>query len=326
MRNNIFLTLILVLLVSCKDKSSNQEKFLLDSSGNINNVSVVMDNDIWNGQIGDAVRNVLTTSIYGLPQDEPMFTLSQIPPSVFSGFVTKNRTILKIEVNKPKALNIADNVYAKPQKVITISGTTRQEIVDVLNENANDIITIFRDMELAERTRQMAKAPHNFTGVKEKLDLTLQFASIYSIATETDNFFWFKKDITTGTTNLLIYELPYNTITRNDSIVNQIIRVRDSIGKTHIEGVLENTYMVTENSYAPFIKETILDNKPAFETKGIWDLKNGFMGGPFINYAVEDKAHNRWIVIEGFVFAPSVEKRDYMLEMEAIIKSLKIDD
>jgi len=48
------------------------------------------------------------------------------------------------------------------------------------------------------------------------------------------------------------------------------------------------------------------------------------MSGPFINYAIEDKTNNRWVIIEGFVFAPSVEKRDYMLELEAIIKSIKI--
>ena len=47
------------------------------------------------------------------------------------------------------------------------------------------------------------------------------------------------------------------------------------------------------------------------------------MSGPFVNYAVEDKKNNRWVILEGFVFAPSVEKRDYMFELEAIIQSVK---
>jgi len=82
--------------------------------------------------------------------------------------------------------------------------------------------------------------------------------------------------------------------------------------------------MITEDAYAPFIFKTIIDNKPTIETKGIWELENDFMSGPFINYAIEDKVNNRYLVIEGYVFAPSVNKRDYMFELESIIRSARI--
>ena len=82
--------------------------------------------------------------------------------------------------------------------------------------------------------------------------------------------------------------------------------------------------MITEAAYTPAIYETIIDNKPAFETRSTWEIKNAFMAGPFVNYAIEDKINKRYLVIEGFAFAPSVPKRDYMLELEAIIRSLKI--
>ncbi|MDP5158417.1 MAG: DUF4837 family protein [Flaviramulus sp.] len=317
--------LSLTLLTACADKKKSNERYLADASGAINNVSVVVDNELWDGSIGEAIRNILAKPIYGLPQDEPTFTISQIPPSVFSGFVTKNRTVLKIEPNKEPGIEISENVYAKPQKVIVISGKTKNEIIGILVENESKIIETFRNQELEERLRQMSKSPHQFTSIKEKLGLTIQFSSIYRIAKEDDNFFWVRKDITTGTNNLLIYVLQGNAIIRNDSVINQIIKIRDSIGKQYVEGAVEGSYMVTENAYTPFHGETILDNKSALETKGIWDLKNGFMGGPFINYAIEDKINNRWVVIEGFAFAPSVEKRNYMLELEAIIKSVKID-
>jgi hypothetical protein len=325
MRYILISVLSLFLLVSCGDKNKSNEKFLPDASGAINNVSVVVDNELWDGMVGDAIRTVLAKPIYGLPQDEPTFTIGQIPPSVFSGFVTKNRTVLKIETNKEAGIEILTNTYAKPQKVIVVSGKTREEIINVVTENESKIIETFRNEELAERLRQMAKSPHNFNTIKEKLGLSMDFSSIYRIAKQTDNFFWIRQDISTGTTNLLIYELPMDAIKRNDSVVNQIIKIRDSIGKQYIEGPVEGSYMVTENAYTPFHGETILDNKPALETKGVWDVKNAFMGGPFINYAIEDKINKRWVVIEGFAFAPSVEKRNYMLELEAIIKSVKID-
>ncbi|GAA3588495.1 DUF4837 family protein [Flavivirga amylovorans] len=334
MRHIIFLASLLFFF-SCGDKKSSNEKFLLDSSGSINNVSVVIDNKLWNGNVGETIRTVLAKPIYGLPQDEPTFSISQIPPAVFSDFVTKNRTILKVEMNKEASFKVLKDVYAKPQKVILVSGKTKQDIIDLITQNEEKIMETFRNEEIAERRRQMSKSPHKFTSIKEKLGLSIQFPSIYEVAKETDNFFWFRKDITTGHSHLMIYELPFEALEKSDSTVIQIIKIRDSIGKAYFKGRLDGTvnadgdtvssFMITEDAYAPFHGETILDNKPTFETKGLWELTNDFMGGSFINYTIEDKVNKRWVGVEGFIFAPSVEKRNYMLELEAIIKSVKID-
>ncbi|GAA3656563.1 DUF4837 family protein [Flavivirga jejuensis] len=325
MRYIIFLASLLF-IISCGDKKTSNEKFYLDSSGTINNVSVVVDNQLWAGSVGEAIRTVLAKPIYGLPQEEPTFTINQIPPAVFSGFVTKNRTVLKIEMNNNKAgIGVSKDVYAKPQKVIVVSGKTKQDIIDLIAKNETKIIETFKNEEIAERQRQMAKSPHKFKSIQEKLGVNIKFQSVYRIAKETDNFFWIRKDITTGTTNLMIYELPFDAIKRNDSVVNQIIKIRDSIGKVYIEGPVENSYMTTQNAYTPFHSEIVLNNKPTLETKGVWNVKNAFMGGPFINYAIEDKMNKRWVIVEGFAFAPSVGKRNYMLELEAIIKSIKLN-
>lgn len=48
------------------------------------------------------------------------------------------------------------------------------------------------------------------------------------------------------------------------------------------------------------------------------------MAGSFINYAIVDKAYNRILVLEGFCYSPSKEKRDLMQELEAIIKSVHV--
>ncbi|KAA5827431.1 DUF4837 family protein [Algibacter amylolyticus] len=335
MRYFLFSLLTLTLLVSCVDKNEKAEKFLPDASGAINNVSVVTENEYWDGRVGEAIRQVLAKPIYGLPQDEPMFTISQIPPSVFSGFVTKNRTVLKVETNKPAGITFSEDVYAKPQKVIVVSGNTKEEIIEVVKENEAKIIETFRNSELDERQRQMAKSPHNFNTIKEKLGLTIKFSLIYEQAKQEGNFFWFRKDITTGHSHIMLYELPFDAVTRNDSTVGQIIKIRDSIGQAYFKGRLDGTvkangdtvssFMVTEPAYTPFFGETILDNKPALVTKGLWELTNDFMGGPFINYMIEDKVNKRWVVVEAFIFAPSVEKRNYMLELESVIKSVKIE-
>jgi hypothetical protein len=100
--------------------------------------------------------------------------------------------------------------------------------------------------------------------------------------------------------------------------------MRDSVGR-YIKGREPNTQMITGEDYAPYFSITTLNGKKAYETKGTWELKNDFMTGPFINYAVVDEEYKRILVIEGFCYSPSNQERDLMLELEAIIKSVKID-
>lgn len=315
---------ILLLVSSCKDGNPSNDKVFQDSSGKINDISVVIDNDLWNGSVGESVRNLLTTPIYGLPQDEPTFNINQIPSHVFSGFVTKNRTVLIIKTSNEASISFDTDVYAKPQKVITISGENIQAVINQINENSEQIINTFKNIEIHHKQQQIKKVLFNTKPIQEKLRLNIDFTTAYRIAKNDGNFFWIRRDISTGTVNIMLYELPYTAVKRNDSIINQIITIRDSIGKKYIEGPVEGSYMTTENAYTPFNSETILDNKPALETRGLWDVHNAVMAGPFINYAIEDKANNRWVIAEGFAFAPSVEKRDLMFELEAIIKSIKI--
>jgi hypothetical protein len=47
------------------------------------------------------------------------------------------------------------------------------------------------------------------------------------------------------------------------------------------------------------------------------------MSGPFINYSIIDRVNRRVVVLEGFCYDPSKEKRDLMFELEAIMKSVE---
>ena len=81
--------------------------------------------------------------------------------------------------------------------------------------------------------------------------------------------------------------------------------------------------MITEKEYLPLQKKVNYYGIKMLETRGTWEVQGDFMGGPFINYIVEDKVNNRVLLVEGFVFAPSKRKRDNIIELEAIIKSIK---
>ena len=53
----------------------------------------------------------------------------------------------------------------------------------------------------------------------------------------------------------------------------------------------------------------------------MWNMENAFMGGPFVQYAFVDKTEEKLICVDGYVFAPKFEKREFLRELEAIALS-----
>ena len=323
MKKSIIALFALIFLMACNN-NSNGKRILSSSSGNINNLSIVIDNELWEGSIGEQIRLLLGAPVYGLPQEEPLFNMLQMPTVVFNDFTTKNRTILKIEKGKPAKTKFLKDVFASPQKLILVSGNTNKEIIEQLEINAEKIVSVFKKAEIKENQRRINKSLNTKNNIEKTLGLTINFSTAYRVAKEENSFFWLRKDIKTGTMNILLYEMPLGAISNEEDAINDIIKMRDSIGQTYIPGPIEDSYMITEEAYTPYLNKTIIDNKPAIETRSTWEVKNAFMAGPFINYIIEDKTNNRLVVIEGFTFAPSVSKRDNMFELEAIIRSLQI--
>lgn len=113
-------------------------------------------------------------------------------------------------------------------------------------------------------------------------------------------------------------------IKSDSTAVADIIKIRDSIG-SRLLPVEDDGQFITEDAYAPYLFKSKIDGKFAYETKGTWEVKGAWMGGPFINYAVRDEKNNRYLILEGFTYAPSVAKRNLQFELESILRTAKIE-
>ena len=324
LHKNLFIFALGLILFSCKNDTNKEERYLPSSGGTTNLLTIVSDDNLWNGEVGDATRGVFASPVYGLTQEEPIFTLKQMNPKAFHDFVKTSRTFVEFKKGSPKGIKFVKDVYATPQLGIIISAENNEELKTVLEDNSTLMIDEIKSVELNHKVEEMAKNPLNIAEVSEVfgIDLTVLFS--YRVAKKTNEFVWLRKDIKNGDLNLLIYEVPYGTI-KNDSLtIKNIVKLRDSIGKTHIPGPVKNSYMITEKHFSPYLGKTTIDDKQVFESRGVWDVKNDYMAGPFINYIIDDKKNNRQLVLEGFTYAPQIAKRDYMFELESIIKSIQI--
>ena len=65
-----------------------------------------------------------------------------------------------------------------------------------------------------------------------------------------------------------------------------------------------------------------IEGQKAFEVRGLWEMRNGALGGPFVSLTRIDSINNKLIVAEGFVYSPSTDKRDLLRTVEASLWTL----
>ncbi len=320
-------TLLLVLFItvtSCKEDKKIEYK--PESIGAINAVSVVMDNELWKGPVGDKVREYFAAPVLGLSWEEPIFTINHMSASVFTGTVKNTRSVLFVEKDSLDLGHIKTDVYARPQKVAVIKGRTDEEIIENLDENAAEIIEAFKSVEIDEAQKRFLRSVNKETVLKDKYGITLSMPSVYKVGKQEDNFVWIDRQIPKGVMNIIVYSMPGDSFNSDSTFVKDIVAMRDSIGKKYIPGPDvpgKVTYMMTEKAFSPYVFPATIAGKKAVEVRGIWEINGYPMAGPFLSYIINDESNNRKLVIEGFTFAPSTEKRDYMFELEAILKSIQ---
>ena len=313
-----FLTVLI--LVSCDKEVKN---FKPQSSGRINSISVIIDKPSWDGKIGDAIRDKYASEFIGLPQVEEAFTLNYIPYEAFTGFGRTARNIIYINKKKKDKPRMIRDRYARPQLFLEISGLDNESIIQGISSSFEFSSTQFQNGEITENKNRILNSLLKDTGL-DSLNISLKIPSAYSLFKNEPETVWLQKPLKNGTSNLIIKDLNSSVSDFEKINLNDVVSLRDSIGKEFIPGRVENSYMITEKEYLPYISYQTVNGFEAIETRGTWEVKGDYMGGPFINYIIKDTLNNSLLYVEGFVFSPSQRKRDKMIELEAVIKSMVI--
>ena len=313
-----FLTVLII--VSCDKEVKN---FKPQSSGRINSISVIIDKPSWDGKIGDAIRDKYASEFIGLPQVEEAFTLNYIPYEAFTGFGRTARNIIYINKKKQEKPRMIRDRYARPQLFLEVSGLDNESIIQGISSSFEFSSAQFQNGEITENKNRILNSLLKDTGL-DSLNISLKIPSAYSVFKNEPETVWLQKPLKNGTSNLIIKDLKSSLSDFEKINLNDVVSLRDSIGKEFIPGRVENSYMITEKEYLPYISYQTVNGFDAIETRGTWEVKGDYMGGPFINYIIKDTLNNSLLYVEGFVFSPSQRKRDKMIELEAVIKSMVI--
>ena len=117
------------LLLACQDSNKYSEEYLPSSSGKINQVLVVIDNDLWTSLIGEELRKNLAELLVGMSQDEPRFTLIQTPYEGFDGLMLRQRVFLEVRIGRDELFEIKQ---CQPQTGIYLYGRTLSDVLQLI--------------------------------------------------------------------------------------------------------------------------------------------------------------------------------------------------
>ena len=321
MEKAIFFVFV-IFVTSCNEKKTKL-RYLPDSNANINHLTVVMSKKSWKGALGNKTRALLEIPYEGLPFDEPQFTINYLPPKVFSGFAMNSRNILWFVKDTLGRFQLTEDMMAQPQTVAKVSGEDDDVQAYLFEENIDLFKAVLTQKERKEKIRRIKKSLTKDRNLQKRFNISLVYPTAYKTVKDTINFVWIQKNISKGHMNLIAYSLPLSGLTGN--VKKRIPKIRDSIGKAYIPGRFKGSYLITEKAYRPYYYKTQKEGKLTYITKGTWEVTNDFMAGPFVNYIIKDTLRKRWMVIEGFVFAPASSKRDQMFELNTIMDAVSFE-
>lgn len=318
----LYIICVVLLIVSCTSGKGEGKKVVTAKVQSAPyELLVVADKDWLKSETGQRLVETVEAPIEGLPQVEPNFRVTYINPYAFNGTFRTYANVVVAEVDKKHAepaLLMQKNVYAQPQVVLYLYAPDNAAFVQCLEKNRQAILGILNENEFA-RERALLKKHHSgvvTTQAKKQFGVSLLVPRDIDDLKTGKEFLWASASKLEFRQNVCLYTLPLQDMT-----AERFVELRDSVMKVNIPGGRDDQWMETDS-------RTVVTDVVSFEGKsvtavrGLWDMRNDAMGGPFVSYLYTDTLNSRVLVAEGFVFAPEEKKRPIVRQLEAALQTL----
>jgi len=166
-----------------------------------------------------------------------------------------------------------------------------------------------------------------------KHDFKVNVQHDYFTAIDTTNFVWLRRVISADSWRsvFVYYTEEFDPTNLSPSLIYDL---RDRLTQNYIRGTMDNFWVEIDRRRELTSENLDFKGRFAYESRGLWhmigdDAELGRvefgMGGPFVNYAFYDDASGRMYMIDGMVFAPGYDKREFLRHMEAIAHTFRTE-
>ena len=306
----LLLSFFCLLIAACNDRKS----MLPTSGGSPYEVTVV-------GDVDSILYNTLSIDVEGLPQSEPMFDVSEPdikPAEALKGVLRYARSLVVVDINPKKydKLSIAckRNMYAEPQLIVRVCAPAADCLRSMSAQDttqqgyAHTLVELLKAHESKAyiETLQRKHNPKMEAEVKRMFGFDIPIPADMKSCKRGKDFLWISNDSPTAMQNICIYK--------------QQFRNRDSVMQVNIKGETDSMYMTTVHDACSVIyKYDEREDIHTQEWRGLWEMKGDAMGGPLVARSIWGYYPRDVVTVEGFVYAPGKQKRNLVMQLEAIV-------
>lgn len=352
LRTTLAVGVILLALSGCAEGD-----FRPRAVGQEGEITVVIDSMRWKGEVGDALRETIGGYIMTLPAPERQFKLrpvnldqkqdldrvrrfknilfvAPLTDSTNEALYLRNvfdESAQEAILSGRRAVISRQNLWMRDQQVYYITGANPQDVVESIRERAGEISGAFNKatrQRLHEDMFSKGRQPEIEKALMERHGFAVNGQHDYVIALDTTNYVWLRRILSDTWRSLFIHY--QENAKPGDLTPSWIYSVRDSLTRIHMEG---NVSGWVEIDYRRPLETEQIDflGRYGFETRGLWhmvDRETGEMvelgmGGPFITYTFYDEPSGRIYMIDGAIFAPGFDKREFLRQMEVIAHTFR---
>lgn len=323
--------LVAALLASCAGEGEKKEKkrIIVASKGLPSELLLVVDRAVWGTDLQDTINGIVEAQVPGLMQAEKMFRVTRIFSRDYAATHNTFHSKLYVKVDKTldkPMMGILRNEYAKPQIELVVAAPTMDGLREFLPRNGERIKEILADAQVDMRVELLRKKYSKKVNddLHDVLGMTVRAPEHMKATKKGENFLWGGTNLLEKDMNLVVYTYDWHGEDMSDK--DLFVQKRDSVMKKNIPGEREGQWMqtVVENDQPIVLcKMRDMDGRKVLEARGLWEMRNGALGGPFVSISRVDTAARKVIVGEGFVYSPSTDKRDLVRQMEAVLRTLK---
>ncbi|MDX1684438.1 MAG: DUF4837 family protein [Saprospiraceae bacterium] len=339
---------IMLLMFACTSGPGSQYRSKPKALGVANQITVICEDKLWEGQVGDSLSYYLESVYPVLPRPEPLFDVRH-----FTAFEiqveelrrelrtylicvntrdTSSRTYKLVEkhlgaealdVDTAKLKRIRDK-WATDQLVLYFLAPGEDALANAVSAYFPKISEQVREHDLKQIKAKTYLQKENREAIKtieDKLGVHMRIPGDYIIAVEEDSLIWLRKDYEDITVNLMLQLLDYNSQEQFSRAYMK--KIRDAFGLQYVSSSSDGSYMrINDEDLPMYVFKREINGHYTLEARGIWEMENDFMGGPFVSYLIHLKERDALLFVDGFVLAPGHKKKEIMQQLEVIVGTL----
>lgn len=324
-------------------------------------ITVVTDSSNWDGDVGSSIREHITPHLATLPQPEPAFDTEHaqlVSERILDNVKTRRNVIfvepLNADTREAEFLRaqLSDEVqdavrdgeivivpredfWRQDQYIYFVTANTEEQLAEAIEEHGPRIRDAFHEatldrmhVDMFEKGRQQELEE----SLMDEYGFAVNMQHDYRIAADTSNFVWLRRVLPDTRREMWIHYIEGGDPAQITP--DWVHEQRDSLNRRYLRGDLDG-FVQTDYRRPLETEETSFLGRFGYQSRGLWymvgeteggDLVQHGAGGPFVNYTFYDQETDRIYMIEGQVFAPEYEKRDFLRQMEVIAQTFRTEE